>query len=129
MRSNVPDSIGTSRGSVVLVSSTSGYFGSSAVVSYVASKHGVIGLLRASQKVANEADIRVNAIAPFFTPTHITSNYIDAWRKTGLPENKTSDVAGAIASMAADSSSKGRCSLVCLETLGQARSGTLTEKP
>ncbi|KAF7544841.1 hypothetical protein G7046_g9701 [Stylonectria norvegica] len=47
MKDNTPDASGW-RGSVVLVSSTSGYFGGTEVVSYISSKHGVIGLLRAS---------------------------------------------------------------------------------
>jgi len=112
MRSNPPRSIGSSRGSVVLVSSTSGYFGGTSVVSYVTSKHGVTGLLRASQRAANEADVRVNAVAPFFTPTHITSNYTQTWRKAGLPENKTTDVAAAISLMAVDKDRAGKCCLV-----------------
>jgi NAD(P)-dependent dehydrogenase (short-subunit alcohol dehydrogenase family) len=112
MGSNPPKSIGDSRGSVVLVSSTSGYFGGTAVVSYISSKHGITGLLRASQKAAKEADIRVNAVAPFFTPTHITSSYANAWREAGLPENKTTDVAAAIAQTATSSNSRGRCCLV-----------------
>ena len=57
------------KGSIVLVSSTSGYFGGSAVTGYVASKHGVIGLLRSSQAVANKIGVRVNGVAPFFTPS------------------------------------------------------------
>jgi len=101
-----------SRGSVILVSSTSGYFGGTGVVSYVSSKHGVMGLLRASQKVANGKGVRINAVAPFFTPTHITSNFAQSWREIGLLENTPADVAWAIAQTAADTSFKGRCCLV-----------------
>ena len=100
-----------SRGSVVLVSSTSGYVGGTSVVSYVASKHGVMGLLRASQKAAAENKVRINAVAPFFTPTHITSGFSDAWRKAGLLENTPGDVALAIAQTSMDPNMKGRCCL------------------
>lgn len=111
MSSNEPSLSDGSRGSIILVSSTSGYFGGTAVVSYVASKHGVMGLLRASQKAAKEKGVRVNAVAPFFTPTHITSSYAKAWREEGLLENSPADVALAIAQTATDSSMKGRCCL------------------
>jgi len=112
MRTNPPNSFGSSRGSIILVSSTSGYFGGTSVVSYIASKHGITGLLRASQKTAREAEVRVNAVAPFFTPTYITSSYAEVWRERGLPENKTTDVAAAVVQMAADQGSEGRCCLV-----------------
>jgi len=107
-RPNLPDG---SRGSVILVSSTSGYFGGTSVVSYVSSKHGVMGLLRASQKAAKENGVRINAVAPFFTPTHITSNYAKAWRDEGLLENTAADVARAIAQTACDPELKGKCCL------------------
>ncbi|CAN9259819.1 unnamed protein product [Alternaria alternata] len=95
MKSNPLDLDGA-RGSIVLIASTSGYFGGTGVVSYVSSKHGVIGLARASQTVAQQLSIRVNVVAPFFTPTHITSGYSEKWKDYGLPANTTADVANAI---------------------------------
>lgn len=95
MSKNAPDSDG-SRGSVVLIASTSGYFGGTGVVSYISSKHGVVGLARASQRKATELKIRVNVVAPFFTPTYITTGYSDEWKKRGLPANTVEDVAKAI---------------------------------
>jgi len=75
-----------SRGSIVLVSSTSGYIGGTAVASYVASEHGFIGLLHVSQSATRKNGVCVNAAAPFFTPTHITSGHTEKWRQAGLPE-------------------------------------------
>jgi NAD(P)-dependent dehydrogenase (short-subunit alcohol dehydrogenase family) len=120
MSSNQPAFPDGSRGSVILVSSTSGYFGGTAVVSYVSSKHGVMGLLRASQKAATERNIRVNAVAPFFTPTHITSNFAKSWREAGLLENTPADVAWAIAQTAMESTWKGRCCLVTGKIMKEA---------
>jgi len=100
-----------SKGSIVLVASTSGYVGGTGVISYVASKHGIIGLLRASQSAAKMYQVNINAVAPFFTPTHITSGYAEEWRRAGLPENSTSDVALAIAHTAMGLES-GKCCLV-----------------
>ncbi|KAJ5634038.1 hypothetical protein N7528_001880 [Penicillium herquei] len=98
--------------SIILLGSTSSYFGGTGVTAYVASKHGVLGLLRASQSRATELGIRVNAIAPFLTPTHITAGFADRWREEGLEENTPERVASAIAYVALDGSRKGECILV-----------------
>src|ERR1700759_4526486 len=106
MKSNPLDLDGA-RGSAVLIASTSGYFGGTGVVSYVASKHGIIGLLRASQKAATSFGIRVNGVAPFFTPTHITGSYAERWKESGLPANRIEDVAGAIVDVAVNDELRG----------------------
>ena len=100
------------RGSVVLIASTSGYFGGSGVMAYVASKHGVVGLLRASQKTATKNNVRVNAVAPYFTPTHMTSEFSKGWLEQGLPANTPVDVATAVATTALDESLAGNTILV-----------------
>ncbi|KAF2686133.1 NAD(P)-binding protein [Lentithecium fluviatile CBS 122367] len=106
MKSNTPDENGF-RGSIVLIASTSGYFGGTGVVSYISSKHGVVGLARASQRVANQLNIRVNVVAPFFTPTYITGGYSEEWKKRGLPANTVEDVANGIVETSEDTSKKG----------------------
>lgn len=111
MKSNPVDDHGF-RGSIVLVSSTSGFFGGTAVVSYIASKHGVVGLLRASQTAAKECRVRVNGVAPFITPTFITEGYSNAYRDRGLPLNSPAGVASAIVQTSIDASNQGRCYLV-----------------
>lgn len=111
MKSNPPDSDGA-RGSVTLIASTSGYFGGTGVVSYISSKHGVVGLARASQKKANELGIRVNVVAPFFTPTYITTGYSEKWKEQGLPANTVEDVANAIFSTSTDPTRKGHSVMV-----------------
>ena len=111
MSKNSPDSDGA-KGSVILVASTSGYFGGTGVVSYISSKHGVVGLARASQRKANELSVRVNVIAPFFTPTHITTGYSEEWAKRGLPANTVQDVAKAIVDTSVSPDRKGHSLLV-----------------
>ncbi|KAJ4993737.1 short chain dehydrogenase [Stagonosporopsis vannaccii] len=111
MQSNAPDSDGA-RGSVILVASTSGYFGGTGVVSYISSKHGVVGLARASQRKANELGVRVNVIAPFFTPTYITAGYSGKWKERGLPENTVEGVADAVVAASTDPSRKGHSVMV-----------------
>ncbi|ORX99502.1 hypothetical protein BCR34DRAFT_495350 [Clohesyomyces aquaticus] len=100
------------RGSIILIASTSGYFGGTGVVSYIASKHGVVGLSRSSQHVANQLEIRLNVIAPFFTPTHMTGSYSEKWKKRGLPANTVEDVANAIVQTATDPERKGHSVMV-----------------
>jgi NAD(P)-dependent dehydrogenase (short-subunit alcohol dehydrogenase family) len=114
MSFNPPDPSG-SKGSVVLIASTSGYFGGTGVVSYISSKHGVVGLARASQRKASELGIRVNVVAPFFTPTYITTGYSDEWKKRGLPANTVEDVAKAIVETSIDPERKGHSVMASFE--------------
>lgn len=105
-----------SGGTVVLVASTSGYFGGTGVAAYVSSKHAIIGLLRSSQATATKNNIRVNAVAPFFTPTHITSSYADKWQQAGL-EGNTPDGVAAVILQASLEKKSGMCILVRVMTL------------
>jgi NAD(P)-dependent dehydrogenase (short-subunit alcohol dehydrogenase family) len=113
MSTNLPDSDG-SKGSIVLIASTSGYFGGTGVVSYISSKHGVVGLARASQRRANEIGVRVNVVAPFFTPTYMTAGYSEEWRDRGLPANTVEDVANAIVQTSLDPQRKGHSMMVSI---------------
>lgn len=98
--------------SILLVASTSSYFGGTGVTAYVASKHGVLGLMRASQSKAKEMGVRVNAIAPFLTPTHITAGFAQQWRNQGLEENTPERVAETIALVSLDADREGDCLMV-----------------
>ena len=111
MKENSPAQDGW-RGSIVLVSSTSGYFGGTEVVSYVSSKHGIIGLLRSARTKAKCMGIRLNGVAPFITPAYITSGYSDLWNGRGLPINTPDQVALGILQIGLDPEMHGRCGLV-----------------
>ena len=112
LQSPLPDAQHAHRGSIVLLISTSGYFGGSGVMAYVSSKHGVTGLLRASQKTAASERVRVNAVAPYFTPTHMTGSFAEKWKEAGLPANTAGDVARAVARTALDEGLAGNTILV-----------------
>ncbi|PYH49602.1 uncharacterized protein BP01DRAFT_378214 [Aspergillus saccharolyticus JOP 1030-1] len=99
-------------GSIVLLASASRCFGGARVVAYVASKHGVIGLLRASQLFAQQYGIRINAIAPFVTPTRIPAGFAKKWHEAGLEANRPQRVAEVIGQVAMDPTRKGFCVLV-----------------
>lgn len=104
------------RGSVVLVTSTSGYFGSTGVGAYIASKHGITGLLRAAQQVGRELGIRINAVAPFFTPTPTFKALAEKWKHSGLKSNTLECVSMAI-SLACTRDETGKCYMVLCLTL------------
>lgn len=113
MKRNQPCYPGGSRGAMVLVSSISGYFGSTGVSGYITSKHAVTGMLRGSQLAANKYGIRVNAVAPFVTPTSMAGGFSEAWQAKGLPINTTDGVATALLTLALDPTENGSCYMVC----------------
>ncbi|KAL4745748.1 hypothetical protein BDW72DRAFT_207932 [Aspergillus terricola var. indicus] len=99
------------RKSIVLVASTSGYFGGTGVSAYVSSKHAIIGLLRSSHIAASQNGVTVTAVAPFFTYTRITAKAGARWQADGLKPNTTEDVGMAIALSSLEGTS-GSCTLV-----------------
>ncbi|CAK7229567.1 hypothetical protein SBRCBS47491_007291 [Sporothrix bragantina] len=100
-------------GSIVLLASTSSYFGGTSVAAYITSKHGVLGLLRSTRVAATQVGVRINAVAPFFTPTHITANYADDWAAAGLEANTPEDVARVVLQQALNPEVTGTCVLAC----------------
>ncbi|EXJ94485.1 hypothetical protein A1O1_02881 [Capronia coronata CBS 617.96] len=112
MKDNAPAADG-SRGSIVLVSSVSGYFGGTGVVGYVTSKHGITGLLRSSQVEAAKRNVRINAIAPFVTPSAMSAGFAKEYVSRGLEANTPEGVATAIADIAMDETRRGDCFMTC----------------
>lgn len=104
-------------GSVVLIASTSAYWGGTGVSAYVSSKHGVLGLMRSCQATAVKCNVRVNGVAPFFTPTHITASFADSWKAAGLEANTPEGVAQVIMQTSLDEKRSGTCILVGLVTM------------
>ncbi|EEU38101.1 uncharacterized protein NECHADRAFT_95917 [Fusarium vanettenii 77-13-4] len=80
-----------SRGSIVLVSSTSGYFGGTGA-SY---------------------NIRINGVAPFVTPTSMAGGFASEWAAAGLPSNTTEQVARVVAAISQDPARTGSCYMTC----------------
>lgn len=128
MSTNEPLGNESDRGSIVLVSSTSGYFGTTGNAAYIASKHGTVGLLRASQAKASSLRIRVNSVAPSYTPTYITAGFGDGPRDAGLEVNTPEMMGSAIAYAAVDPERRGTCCLVCLTKLRLGRSKIQVEQ-
>ncbi|CAI4215986.1 unnamed protein product [Parascedosporium putredinis] len=117
-----PQTANGSRGSITLVTSTSGYFGTTGNSAYVASKHGVVGLLRASQLKAASLGVRVNGIAPCYTPTFITAGFGTSITDAGIETNTPEHVGQAIAVASLDETRRGTCCLVAGKYLRELES-------
>ena len=63
------------RGCILNVASTSGLAGNTNQAAYVASKHGVVGLTKATAIQYRDKGVRVNAVAPGGTATNIAVDF------------------------------------------------------
>ena len=75
MKHEIPAMLEGGGGSIVNTSSTVGLLGQSNMASYVASKHGVIGLTRAAALECVDAGIRVNAVCPAVVATSMFDRF------------------------------------------------------
>ena len=90
-------------GTIVAVSSVVGLMGNAGQANYAAAKAGMIGMVKSLAREAGGRGIRVNAVAPGYVVTDMTSELTDAQREAvlsstplgrlGTPE----DVASAVA--------------------------------
>ncbi len=65
-------------GAIVTTSSLAGLHGASAIIPYVAAKHGVVGLTKAAALDGARIGVRVNSIAPGIIVTGLMRNLEDA---------------------------------------------------
>ncbi|MDR1032751.1 MAG: SDR family oxidoreductase [Candidatus Nomurabacteria bacterium] len=68
-------------GSIIITASVGGLRGGPAGATYVASKHGVIGLMKAVAYASADKGVRCNAIAPGAVATDIGKNMAEAYGK------------------------------------------------
>lgn len=98
-------------GAIVNITSVSGVIGLARQTNYAASKAGIIGFTKALAKEVAAYNIRVNAVAPGFIETEITSRLKDEYKETlkkRIPLGKfglVEDVAGVVEFLASDASS------------------------
>ena len=95
--------------SIVLVSSIAGITEAPGLFAYSASKHGVIGMMRALRPWApSKYGIRANAICPWATDTQLLAGVKAKWVKEKMPMNQPADVARMIIQCAADGNLNGK---------------------
>lgn len=81
MKYEIPAMLASGGGAIVNMSSTAGLMGVPGIASYVASKHGIIGLTKTAAVDYAQHNIRVNAMAPGPILTHRLQNVPDAMRE------------------------------------------------
>jgi NAD(P)-dependent dehydrogenase (short-subunit alcohol dehydrogenase family) len=77
LKYELPEMLKQERGAIVNVSSAAGLIGSAGTVAYTASKHGVIGLTKASALEFASRNIRINAVCPGFVKTPMLQKIIE----------------------------------------------------
>jgi (+)-trans-carveol dehydrogenase len=89
LKTAVPYMIARRRGRIICVSSTAGLRGWEDISHYVASKHGVIGLVRSLAREVGEYGVTVNAVCPTFmkTPMVLHPAYYQAFAGGGASES------------------------------------------
>ncbi|MET8093885.1 3-oxoacyl-[acyl-carrier-protein] reductase [Micromonospora sp. NPDC005220] len=95
-------------GSIINISSVSGVYGNPTQTNYSASKAGIIGFSRALAKEVGRYQIRVNAVAPGFIDTDMTSGLSDKAKQNALAQiplgrlGRAEEVAGLVSYLASD---------------------------
>ena len=84
-------------GRVVMTASTAGYMSEPGVPIYSATKHGVVGFMRAAKRVCAKDDIAINCVAPWMTDTRLIYPALrQALAKANIPVQPTQAVALAM---------------------------------
>ncbi|KAK9457423.1 hypothetical protein V1511DRAFT_508862 [Dipodascopsis uninucleata] len=109
---------------MILFSSVAGFKESPGICVYQATKHAVIGILRATRKYTPISDyIRINVICPWMTLTRMVEGIKDGWIKNKLPTSMPSEVANITIGVAAEGTVSGECIFISRATGWMTESG------
>lgn len=110
--------------SLTLLSSLAGFEETPGLFVYQASKHGVLGLMRALRLYTPKVfGVRVNAVCPWMTRTGMVAGIEKGWEKAGLPINEPEDVAKIVVGLASASPSAALAMLKNVESEGGSGRG------
>ena len=107
----LPDMVKARTGRIINLTSVAGLYGNAGQVNYAASKAGVIGLTRSLAKEVGSRSITVNAVAPGFIETDMTSVLSDSIRESAIHSislgrlGQPEDIAGVVAFLASPDAS------------------------
>lgn len=102
----LPDMVKARQGRIINMASVAGLYGNAGQINYAASKAGVIGLTRSLAKEVGSRQITVNAVAPGFIETDMTSSLPESVKENVLKATslgrfgQPEDIAGAVAFLA-----------------------------
>lgn len=92
LKAEIPAMLESNGGAVVNTTSEEGLVGGPARGSYVASKHGVVGLTRTAALEFADAGLRVNAVAPGPIDTGMSPDSMDAEDLEGMREAVSEEI-------------------------------------
>jgi NAD(P)-dependent dehydrogenase (short-subunit alcohol dehydrogenase family) len=76
LRRALPSMTSVGVGRVVVIASIAGKAGSARIAAYTASKHGVLGLVRAAASEVAKSGVTVNAVCPGYVDTPMTDRSV-----------------------------------------------------
>lgn len=77
MKYQIPAMLRQGGGSILNVASMAGIYGAPKLTAYTAAKHAVVGMTKTAALEYAKANVRINAICPFFSPTPLVTEGID----------------------------------------------------
>ena len=110
-RAVLPDMVKARQGRIINMASIAGVYGNAGQANYAASKAGLIGLTRSLAKEVGSRKITVNAVAPGYVETDMTTGLPEALRAEALKAialgrfGQPEDIAGAVAFFASPAAS------------------------
>ena len=110
-RTVLPDMVRARAGRIINLTSVAGLYGNAGQVNYAASKAGVIGLTRSLAKEVGSRSITVNAVAPGFIETDMTSGLTETIRENAVRSislgrlGQPEDIAGVVVFLASPAAS------------------------
>lgn len=110
-RTVLPDMVRSRAGRIINLTSVAGLYGNAGQVNYAASKAGVIGLTRSLAKEVGSRSITVNAVAPGFIETDMTSGLTETIRENAVRSislgrlGQPEDIAGVVVFLASPAAS------------------------